>query len=108
MMSKLNRLNFNHNTCMNVAFLRHDNHYSIFSNCFMGSKVPGPRQDTRDAPRGGAGGAAAPPDFGRSEGAAGQRRRAALLPAPRIFDPWCIPDKENKYLVLLTKIKACI
>ena len=28
-----------------------------------------------------AGGAAAPPDFGRSEGAAGQRRRAALLPA---------------------------
>ena len=36
----------------------------------------------RDAPRGGAGGAAAPPDFGRSEGAAGQRRRTALLPAP--------------------------
>ena len=34
---------------------------------------------------GGAGGAAAPPDFGRSEGAAGQRRRAALLPAPQIF-----------------------
>ena len=39
----------------------------------------------RDAPRGGAGGAAAPPDFGRSEGAAGQRRRAALLPAPPDF-----------------------
>ena len=34
-----------------------------------------------------------PPRFWRSEGAAGQRRRAALLPAPpRIFDPWCIPD----------------
>ena len=30
-------------------------------------------------------GAAAPPDFGRSEGAAGQRRRAALLPAPPYF-----------------------
>ena len=30
----------------------------------------------RDAPRGGAGGAAAPPDFGRSEGAAGRRRHA--------------------------------
>ena len=39
----------------------------------------------RDAPRAGAGGAAAPPDFGRSEGAAGQRRRAALLPAPPDF-----------------------
>ena len=26
-----------------------------------------------------------PPDFGRSEGAAGQRRRAALLPAPPVF-----------------------
>ena len=39
----------------------------------------------RDAPRGGAGGAAAPPDFGRSEGAAGQRRRPALLPAPPDF-----------------------
>ena len=34
---------------------------------------------------GGWGGAAAPPDFGRSEGAAGQRRRAALLPAPPDF-----------------------
>ena len=31
---------------------------------------------------GDAGGAAAPPDFGRSEGAPGQRRLAALLPAP--------------------------
>ena len=40
---------------------------------------------SRDAPRGGAGGAAAPPDFGRSEGAAGQRRRPALLPAPPDF-----------------------
>ena len=39
----------------------------------------------RDAPRGGAGGAAAPPDFGRSEGAAGQRRHGALLPAPPDF-----------------------
>ena len=37
---------------------------------------------SRDAPRGGA---AALPDFGRSEGAAGQRRRAALLPAPQIL-----------------------
>ena len=52
-----------------------------------------------DAPSGGAGGAAAPPDFGRSEGTAGQRRRAALLPAPRIFDPWCIPG-------LLSETKA--
>ena len=34
---------------------------------------------------GGAGGAAVPPDFGRSEGAAGQRWRAALLPAPPDF-----------------------
>ena len=41
----------------------------------------------RDAPRGEAGGAAppSPPDFGRSEGAAGQRRCAALLPAPPDF-----------------------
>ena len=31
------------------------------------------------------GGAAAPPDFGRSEVAAGQRRRPALLPAPPDF-----------------------
>ena len=31
------------------------------------------------------GGAHAPPDFGRSEGAAEQRRRAALLPAPPDF-----------------------
>ena len=30
-------------------------------------------------------GAVAPPDFGRSEGAAGQRRRPALLPAPPDF-----------------------
>ena len=30
-------------------------------------------------------GAAVPPDFGGSEGAAGQRRRAGLLPAPQIF-----------------------
>ena len=35
------------------------------------------RNMLRDAPREGAGGAAAPPDFGRSEGAAGRRRRAA-------------------------------
>ena len=50
---------------------------------------------------GGQGGqqAAAPLDFGRSEGAAGQRRRDALLPAPRIFDPWCIPG-------LLSETKA--
>ena len=34
---------------------------------------------------GGAGGAYAPPDFGRSEGAAGQRWRAALLHAPPDF-----------------------
>ena len=32
-----------------------------------------------------AGGAAAPPDFEGLEGAAGQRRRAALLPAPPDF-----------------------
>ena len=30
----------------------------------------------------------APPDFGRSEGAAGQWQRAALLLAPQIFTPW--------------------
>ena len=35
--------------------------------------------------RGGAGGAHAPPDFGRSEGAAGRRRLAALLRAPPDF-----------------------
>ena len=44
-----------------------------------------PTSQTRDAPSRGAGGAAAPPDFGRSEGAAVQRRRAALLPAPPDF-----------------------
>ena len=33
----------------------------------------------RDLPRGEAGGAVTPPDFGRSEGAAGQWRRTALL-----------------------------
>ena len=43
------------------------------------------KKHIRDAPRGGAGGAAAPPDFGRSEGAARQRRCAALLPAPLDF-----------------------
>ena len=36
-------------------------------------------------PKGEAGGARAPPDFGRSEGAAGRRRRAALLRAPPDF-----------------------
>ena len=46
---------------------------------------------SRHVGRGEAGGAAAPPDFGRSEGAAGQRQHAALLPAPGIFDPCCIP-----------------
>ena len=40
---------------------------------------------TRGVGREGAGGAAAPPDFGGSEGAAGQRRCAALLPAPPDF-----------------------
>ena len=38
-----------------------------------------------------AGGAAAPPDFGTSEGAARQRRRAALLPAPPDFWPLVHP-----------------
>ena len=32
------------------------------------------------------GGQLPPPDFGRSEGAAGQRQRAALLPAPSFLD----------------------
>ena len=35
--------------------------------------------------KGGGKGGSCPPDFGRSEGAAGQRRRATLLPAPQIF-----------------------
>ena len=35
--------------------------------------------------KGGAGVAIAPPNFGRIEGATGQRRRAALLPAPPDF-----------------------
>ena len=35
---------------------------------------------TRDAPRGGAGGAAAPPDFGRSEGRAAAARRITTCP----------------------------
>ena len=35
--------------------------------------------------KGGGRGGQAPPLFGRSEGAAGQRRRAALLPAPPDF-----------------------
>ena len=38
----------------------------------------------RDLDKGGAGGAIAPPHFGRIEGAAGQRRRAALLLAPPV------------------------
>ena len=42
-------------------------------------------REFRHVASGGAGGAAAPPDFGRSEGAAGQRRRAALLPNPLDF-----------------------
>ena len=50
---------------------------------------------TTGIPQGGrAGGAAAPPDFGRSEGAAGQRRRAALLLAHPDFQslrhPWVV------------------
>ena len=36
----------------------------------------------RDLNKGGAGGAIAPPHFGRIEGAAGQRRHAALLLVP--------------------------
>ena len=55
-----------------------------------------PTSQTRDAPSRGAGEAAAPPDFGRSEGAAGQRRRAALLPAPPDFWPLVHPW-ERKY-----------
>ena len=39
----------------------------------------------RHVPKGEAGGAYAPPDFGRLEGAAGQRRHAALLLAPPTF-----------------------
>ena len=44
-------------------------------------------QLNRDAgmSEGGRGGSCPPPDFGRSEDAAGQRRRAALLPAPPDF-----------------------
>ena len=38
----------------------------------------------RDLNKGGAGGAIAPPHFGRIEGAAGQRQRAALLLAPPV------------------------
>ena len=39
----------------------------------------------RDLNKGGARGAIAPPHFGRIEGAAGQRRRAALLLAPPVL-----------------------
>ena len=39
----------------------------------------------RDLNKGGAGGTIAPPHFGRIEGAAGQRRRAALLLAPPVL-----------------------
>ena len=51
----------------------------------------------RHAARWEAGGAAAPPDFGRSEGAAGQRRRAALLPAPPDFWPLVHPCSDNVF-----------
>ena len=40
-------------------------------------------------------GAVAPPDFGRSEGVAGQRRRAALLHAPQIFRPCDMPVMDT-------------
>ena len=55
----------------------------------------------RHVGRGGAGGGKCPPDFGRSEGAAGQWRRAALLPAPQIFRLCCIPDQC--YLLIQTQ-----
>ena len=53
------------------------------------------------------GGAAAPPDFGRSEGAAGQRRRAALLPAPPDFWPLVHPwvDVGQLKLLQLKKVR---
>ena len=43
------------------------------------------RSTGRDAPSGGAGGAAAPPDFGRSEGSAGNGGAPPLLHAPPDF-----------------------
>ena len=47
--------------------------------------APGMYHQHRHVASGGAGGAAAPPDFGRSEGVAGQRRRPTVLPAPPDF-----------------------
>ena len=53
------------------------------------------------------GGAAAPPDFGRSEGAAGQRRGGAphYYQPPRIFDPWCIPVTKVRCLYQCSKMQ---
>ena len=60
----------------------------------------------RDAARGRAGGAAAPPDFGRSEGAAGQRRRAAACRIttcpPPDFWPLLHPWHGMTYHLFLT------
>ena len=65
---------------------------------------------SRDAPSGGAGGAAAPTDFGRSEGAARQRRRAALLLAHPDFQtlrhPCINANKYWKYVVVLAKVQG--
>jgi hypothetical protein len=54
----------------------------------------------RDLKKGGAGGAIAPPHFDRIEGAAGQRRRAALLLAPQFEEALKAPAIHIK---LLTK-----
>ena len=50
---------------------------------------------------GGQGWGSCPPDFGRSEGAAGQRRRAALLPAPLDFWPLVHPWSLLPKMILL-------
>ena len=52
--------------------------YLHFMQLFSGD----PTTEMHQGLKGKDGGAAAPPDFGRSESAAGQRRRAALLQAP--------------------------
>ena len=61
----------------------------------------------RGVNKGGAGVAIAPPYFGRIEGAAGQRRRAALLLAPPLLGSLLcqISQKDVNELVTCTVVK---
>jgi len=61
----------------------------------------------RDLNKGGARGAIAPPHFGRIEGAAGQRRRAALLLGGQFEEAIKAPDVDFFPQILqLTRVKV--